>query len=133
MGIPCHGSGEQTFYQAAEISTMISLLQVIDNPRQDIHLAAVLHSPIAGLSLEELAELRLAAKGDLYDALLASGQPKAVSFRQQLEHWRQPGRSNRISLLLNEIYQETGFYQLAGALPGGSQRQANLLFLLNQA
>ncbi len=133
MGIPCHGAGGNTFYESAEVSTILSLLQVIDNPRQDIHLAAVLHSPIGGFQLEELAQLRLAAPGDLYDALQASESPKATAFRQMLARWRQPGRSNRISQLLQEIYQETGFYQMAGALPEGGQRQANLLFLLNQA
>ncbi len=133
MGIPCHGSGGNTFYEAAEVSVMLSLLQVIDNPRQDIHLATVLHSPIGGFSMEDLAALRLEAPGDLYEALLASDDLKAVSFCANLTKWQEPGQSNRISLLLGQLYQETGFFQLAGALPEGGQRQANLLFLLEQA
>ncbi len=133
MGVPCHSAGSNTFFEAAEVTVMLSLLQVIDNPRQDIHLAAVLHSPIGGFSFQELAQLRLAESGDLYDALLASDLPKAISFRQALLQWQEPGRSNRISLLLGDLYQETGFFQLAGALPDGGQRQANLLYLLEQA
>jgi len=133
MGIPCHGSGGSTFYEAAEVTVILSLLQIIDNPRQDIHLAAVLHSPIGGFSMEEMGKLRLQSPGDLYDALLAAEDPKAVLFRGKLAKWQEPGQSNRISFLLGQLYQETGFYQLAGALPEGGQRQANLLYLLEQA
>ena len=46
------------YFQAIEIHVMLSLLQVIDNPRQDIPLAAVLRSPLVGLTARELAEIR---------------------------------------------------------------------------
>src|SRR5262249_20260782 len=51
------------FYDSTEISDLLSLLTILDNPLQDLPLIAVLRSPIVGLSLEELAEIRLAADG----------------------------------------------------------------------
>ena len=54
----------------------LSLLQVLDNPLQDIPLAAVLHSPIVGLSAADLARIRLAnPRGSFYDALVAAAAP----------------------------------------------------------
>lgn len=72
-GIPAYGELSQGYFQASEVETMLSLLQIIDNPLQDIPLAAVLRSPIYGLSEEALAEIRLAAgSGSFYEAVLAA-------------------------------------------------------------
>ena len=69
-GIPAMSDGERDFFDTAEIEIMISLLKIIDNPLQDIEMASVLHSPVVGLSLSELAELRLLAPdASLYDAV----------------------------------------------------------------
>ncbi len=45
----------QNYFQATEIQTVVSLLQIIDNPYQDIPLVAVLRSPIVGLTEDQLA------------------------------------------------------------------------------
>ena len=50
------------FYESAEILDLLSLLQLLDNPLQDVPCLAVLRSPLVGLSLDELAEIRLAAR-----------------------------------------------------------------------
>lgn len=68
-GIPSFGEQSKGYFQAIEVEIMLSLLQVIDNPRQDIPLASVLRSPIVGLTEEELAQVRLCASGTFYDAL----------------------------------------------------------------
>ena len=58
------------FYQSVEISDLVSLLQILDNPLQDIPVLAVLHSPLVGLTLNELAEIRLALpKGHFWNAV----------------------------------------------------------------
>jgi ATP-dependent helicase/nuclease subunit A len=51
------------FYESSEILDLLSLLQLLDNPLQDVPAIAVLRSPLVGLSLDELAQIRLAAKG----------------------------------------------------------------------
>lgn len=69
-GIPVIGDQNKGFFQATEIEIMLSLLQVVDNPQQDIPLASVLRSPIVGLDEEELAVIRLAGKRlSFYDAM----------------------------------------------------------------
>ncbi|GAE04185.1 ATP-dependent nuclease, subunit A [Paenibacillus sp. JCM 10914] len=71
-GIPAYGEQNKGYFQAIEVEIMLSLLQVIDNPRQDIPLASVLRSPIIGLSENEMAQVRLCAQGSYYDALVAA-------------------------------------------------------------
>ena len=51
------------FYDRNEIMDLLSLLHLLDNPLQDVPAIAVLRSPLASLSLNELAQIRLAAKG----------------------------------------------------------------------
>ncbi|AZK46832.1 helicase-exonuclease AddAB subunit AddA [Paenibacillus lentus] len=71
-GIPAYGELSQGYFEASEVETMLSLLKVIDNPMQDIPLAAVLRSPLYNLSEEELAEIRLASpRSNYYGALQA--------------------------------------------------------------
>ena len=47
------------YFSTVEVQTVLSMLRLLDNPRQDIPMAAVLRSPMAGLTDEELAVLRL--------------------------------------------------------------------------
>ena len=58
-GIPAHTVSATGYFSTVEVQTVLSMLRILDNPRQDIPLTAVLRSPIAGLSDEELAKLRL--------------------------------------------------------------------------
>ncbi len=72
MGVPAYADIDTGYFSATEVETMLSLLKVIDNPRQDIPLAAVLRSPLVGLSADELAQIRLAERqGDYYGAMEA--------------------------------------------------------------
>ena len=61
-GIPAHTVSATGYFSTVEVQTVLSMLRILDNPRQDIPLTAVLRSPIAGLSDEELAKLRLKDK-----------------------------------------------------------------------
>ncbi|WP_046175394.1 helicase-exonuclease AddAB subunit AddA [Domibacillus indicus] len=142
-GIPVYANTSGGYFQATEISVMLSLLHVIDNPFQDIPLAAVLRSPIVRCTEDELASIRLASKkGSYFEALLAfmespdSGsaiKEKVSPFIEKLEKWRSIGRSGALSDLIWELYRDTQFYAFAGGMPGGKQRQANLRALYDRA
>ena len=58
----------------SEVGAVVSLLHVIDNPRQDVELIGALRSPLFGFSEQELAEIRLFdKKAEFYDALRSAG------------------------------------------------------------
>lgn len=144
QGIPVYADLRTGYFEATEVSVMLSLLKVIDNPYQDIPLAAVLRSPIVGLNEEELAVIRISnKKGSFYEALktycsTAESKDEALNektarFLRSLEKWRTQSRQGSLSELIWQIYCETRFYDFVGGLPGGKQRQANLRSLYDRA
>ncbi|WP_144376703.1 helicase-exonuclease AddAB subunit AddA [Paenibacillus sp. FSL A5-0031] len=142
-GIPAYAELSSGYFEATEVETMLSLLRVIDNPYQDIPLAAALRSPLFALNGEELARIRIqSAKSTYYDAVLqAAGdlfmdedtRRKLSLFLDSLDRWREEARQGSLANLLWEIYRETGYYDFVGGLPGGTQRQANLRALHDRA
>ena len=71
-GLPAYAELGTGYFEATEVEVMLSLLRVIDNPMQDIPLAAVLRSPIFGFSADDLARVRVCHEhGDFYAALQA--------------------------------------------------------------
>ena len=57
--IPAHVETSTGYFSALEVQTILSYLRILDNPYQDIPMAAVLKSPIVGLDEEELAQIRV--------------------------------------------------------------------------
>lgn len=144
LEVPAYADAPGGYFAAPEVQVVLSLLHLLDNPRQDIPLAAVLRSPIGGLDAAALARIRLACPtGDLYTAVekIVTGEAAADSvikerlavFWQQLHAWRDRARLRPPAEVLEEIYRATGYYDLVGALPGGKSRQANLNALVDRA
>lgn len=139
--IPVYAEVDSGYFSETEVQVMLSLLSVIDNPRQDIPLAGVLRSPLVGLSAAQLAEIRLVSPaGDLWSALTAVNAddvaplaPKAFEFIEQLNNWRALSRRKGVPELIWQIYRDTGYYDYVGGMPGGTLRQANLRALYDRA
>jgi len=156
-GIPAYADLATGYFAATEVDIMLSLLTVIDNPRQDIPLAGVLRSPIGGMTAEDLARIRLARKrASFWEAVrsaagLADGgesphdggggehglaeetRRSLKAFLEKLESWRDFARREPLGDLIGLLYRETGYYDYVGGLPGGGQRQANLRALVDRA
>lgn len=141
QGIPAFADTGAGFFKTSEVQVILSLLQIIDNPLQDIPLLSVIRSPIFSFSTDELADLRLAdRKAALYNALqvLAEGSEgpaskKAASFLRDLQRWRDMALYMSTDQLLWRLYNETGYFGMVGAMPAGEQRQANLRILFERA
>ena len=141
LGIPVYAELGSGYFKATEVGVMLSLLQIIDNPRQDMPLVSVLRSPIVGLSIEELSQIRLhLEKATFYEALVKTSEQetgelgiKARNFLEQLDDWRTMARQGNLADLIWTLYRETGYFDYVGAMPGGNQRQANLRALHDRA
>ena len=152
LEVPLTVHDVESYFQATEVRVMMALLKIIDNPKQDIPLVAVLRSPIVGLSNKELAFIRLQnRRADFYTALMTCQsnfenhslqqssalnpdqltrlQQKITTFIEQLTEFRQVAQQQTLVNLIWHIYQETGYLDYVGAMPGGQQRQANLCLL----
>src|SRR5690625_7438693 len=72
QGIPVYAELSTGYFEAIEVRNMLNFLKILDNPMQDIPLAAVLKSPIVGLNEEDLARVRLADKNNHFYGALRS-------------------------------------------------------------
>jgi ATP-dependent helicase/nuclease subunit A len=131
------------FYESAEVLDLLSLLQLLDNPLQDVPCLAVLRSPLVGLSLDELAEIRHAARGrHFWTALNRSAevglsrpetQAKIDAFRQRFSRWRRLSRLGSLSQCLEEILAETLYADWLRGQPRGPERVAGVTAFLQLA
>lgn len=143
-GIPVFSPETGGFFEAAEISFILSLLRVLDNPVQDIPLAAVMLSPLFGFSAGELADIRASAKerleaGEtepLYRSVAASadeGDEKAAAFLKKVESLRRLSLTLSAGELVRRVCEETGFDAIVGAMPDGERRRLNVGLLCDYA
>ncbi|MCZ2259014.1 helicase-exonuclease AddAB subunit AddA [Sporosarcina sp. G11-34] len=144
-GIPGYAELSRGYFDALEVMIMLNTLRVIDNPYQDIPLVSVLRSPFIGMTENELAQVRLAATNEpFYEALkkfirtggsgiMPETQKKLEKFYRQFEEWRNLARRGSLSELIWQVYTDTHYYEIVGAMPNGKQRQANLRALHDRA
>ena len=142
-GIPYYAETAEGYFNMPEVETVLQFLCILDNPRQDIPLLAVLHSPVYGLTAEELVLIRLEGGKDglFFDcvtAYLRDGEDEALrgrlsAFLADLERWRKAARDLSLPELLRMLYRETGYYDYLSVTAGGTLRQANLRLLLEKA
>jgi len=130
-GIRCAADADEDFFASMEIAVLFSFLQVIDNPRQDVPLIAVLRSPLFGFVPDELAALRSQQRtGDFYDALLLSEDGHSKAFLAVLRSLRDSAAHLSVRELLSEIYRKCNVLGVFGAMHRGAERKENLLAFL---
>ena len=130
-GIRCAADAGEDFFASMEIAVLFSFLQVIDNPRQDVPLIAVLRSPLFGFVPDELAALRSQQRtGDFYDALLLSEDGHSKAFLAVLRSLRDGAAHLSVRELLSEIYRKCNVLGIFGAMHRGAERKENLLAFL---
>lgn len=132
QGIPVGFGQGDGFFQAEEISAVISLLAVLDNPHQDIPLIAVLRFPALGFDADELSAIRAAAPdADFFTALRAwsTEHEKGQRFLALLERLRRAAPDLRAADLIEEILEELDMLAVCSAMRDGEQRRARLMEL----
>lgn len=140
-GIPAFSDSGTGYFQTIEIKTILSLLEIVDNPFQDIPLLAVLRSPLFFLSPEELIDIRLGRENiSFYEAMAgyAAEQLDALSLKlrniiDRLRYFRELAVYTPVDEFIWKLYEETGYLSYVGAMPGGALRQANLKVLFQRA
>ena len=136
-GIPAVVNERDGYFEAQEIQLLLSLLQIIDNPEQDLPMAAVLHSGLVGLDANELGALRLTGDGSLWSVMpLYAEQAQdehLLQFIAHIERWRTLSRRHGVADLLWDIYETLDYVNYVGAMPNGLVRRANVMALYERA
>ncbi len=132
LGIPVN-INLNSFAESIEVSTFLSLLKVIDNPKNDIALATVLLSPMFGFSPDELANIRLKERyNSLYSSLIFAADNsnvRARNFLTKLEEFRLKAVTLPIGKLVSTLLIDTEYLNIVSSMPMGEQRRNNLLLL----
>lgn len=136
-GIPAVVNERDGYFEAQEIQLLLSLLQIIDNPEQDLPMAAVLHSGLVGLDANELGALRLTGDGSLWSVMPLYAEQaqdeRLIQFIAHIEHWRTLSRRHGVADLLWDIYETLDYVNYVGAMPNGLVRRANVMALYERA
>ena len=155
QGIPAYSTAKSGYFSALEVVTILNYLAILDNPEQDVPYAAILRSPIVGLTAEELAMVRcvngtpssgnkdarylsMAECTRRYAAGMAEQtnyvlRDKLADFLTYYDAARDSVPHTPIHELIWNILTQTGYFDYASALPGGAQRAANLRMLTEKA
>lgn len=151
-GIPAYAQSSTGYFSTFEIKKILSTLTTIDNPYQDIDLAAFLKSPIIDISDRELSDIVFFYKKGLskenifrlYDALIyciqnedsfimAGLRQKLIRAEEFLDKYRRKSKYMGIDSIILDIYETTGYLDYISAMPAGEIRRANLLMLVEEA
>ena len=134
--IPVRKSSSKGFFGSFEIRLALDLLKIIDNPYQDIPLAAVLLSPVAGLDANGLARIKTNYTGSpfrLYPACFMYLEKqsddtagKLSGFLERLRSWSEKALHFSFAQFLKEVLEESGLYNMCSAMTYGEARRANL-------
>ena len=152
-GIPVYADARENLLDAPHIRPLIALLRVIDNPAQDIYLAAAMLGPLFGFTDDDLVRLRAQSakmseelekqeeqsetqpkrkrKMSLYGALLLtvnSGEEdeftgRVRTFYSRLNELRRMARSVPTEQLMEEIFASTGYLAALGVMENGTRRR----------
>lgn len=144
-GIPAYADSSEGYFNVREIRLILSYLAVIDNPLQDIPLAAVLLSYFGRLDTKELAQIRSVDKSrrlytqlenladDPQDQIRPETVQKVRIFLERLGGYRERAERMAVHDLVWAVLYDTGYYDYVGTMPAGARRQANLDILLTRA
>ncbi len=147
MGIPTYADTGMGYFDTIEIKTVMSFLRIIDNPMQDIPLLSVLKSPIlpcTSFTPEDFIDIRLENNNtNLYECMRLISESedeekkeireKCRNFLKDLKEYKEKSLYMSTDEFLWHLYMKSGYYAYVGALPSGSQRQANLKILFERA
>ena len=134
-GVPVNARQGGAFFTQPEVSFAISMLSVIDNPRQDVPLIAALRGIPFGFTPDELTAVRAAAKGDLWDALRlrAKRDARCRAFVELVEELRSFAREDPTDSLLRRLYDRTELMTVCGVMADAPRRVGELMQLYEYA
>lgn len=136
QGIPVAAVQGGDYFASVEVSTLVSMLAVLDNPHQDIPLIAVLRSPAFGFSADALSAIRGADRqSDFYTALKAAAETDKAcrAFLEKLERLRDLAADLPMAELVWLLLTELDLLALCSAMRDGAQRRARLMAFIGLA
>ncbi|MEG0571377.1 MAG: 3'-5' exonuclease, partial [Oscillospiraceae bacterium] len=137
FNVPSWCDVSQGYFTSYEISVMLNLLRIIDNPLKDVALLCVLMSPMFGFSADKITQIRLINKNQpLYLNLSQAanlGDEDATTFLKTLDELRTLSSVLPADRMIQKIYEQTDFISMVEAMFQEDQSSANLKLFLSYA
>ncbi len=141
IGVPAWSEKSGSFFGTPEVSTILSILRILDNPIQDIPLVSTMMSPIYGFNPDEISAIRMSDKSKpIYFALKNfvccndnKLSDKCRKFINDIETFRTLSYKLTVGELINYIYEITGYTYIVQTMSQGEFRLCNLRLLLEYA
>ncbi len=151
MGIAAHAQLSGGFLESPSVLETLSLLRVLDNPRQDIDLASTLVGIYGCITLNELQTLQLAADnpytplheivervaeraaGNNADRVPADLRRRVANHMERLKRWRQVLRNRGIAGGMITILEDAAVRPVLSGRRDGGTELANLELLMARA
>lgn len=131
-GIPVVANNKLNLFETNEVSVLISLLKIIDNPTLDIPLLATLMSVFYGFSADDIAKAKISFKSkNLYGSIANDDGFK--SFIDDLDRYKKYASSMSVECLIRQIISETSYLSVISAMGNGEQRRLNVMKLVDIA
>lgn len=135
-GIPCSCDVEEHFFNTLEITSVISLLKIIDNPLQDIPFIAAMMSPFFAFDADEVSRIRIDQQdGPMYIAVRRYAEThadeKIKKFLDTLDRYRYFSALFSCSELILKILDDTNFIEVMSTFQNGEVRVENLHFFVS--
>ena len=131
--IPVVANNKTNLFDNNEVSILISLLRVIDNPSRDVPLLATLMSVFYGFSADDIAKVRVGRKNENLYTSICSDRETFGSFIEDIDTYRKLASSMSVESFLRELIGKTSYLSLISAMGNAQQRKLNVLKLLELA
>lgn len=130
--IPVAVNNKQDLFDNNEITMLVSLLRVIDNPIQDVPLLATLMSPFYGYTPDEIASAKVEQRGqNLYSSISKSALFE--KFNSDLDKYRKYASTMSVASFLRQVISETSYMALVSSMGNAEQRRLNVLKFISIA
>ncbi|MFV0503970.1 MAG: helicase-exonuclease AddAB subunit AddA [Lachnospirales bacterium] len=140
MNIPAFALNKISFFDTYEVGLMVSILQIIDNSMQDLHILTVLRSPLYGVTSEELLNISSIKQDFFYEKILMyieeNKNPTSKKIKKLLNNlniWKKQAKNTKVSKLIGTIYEDTNIVSFMNVLDDREIRVGNLLLLKEKA
>jgi len=134
LGIPVYTEESGSYFSTIEITFVMSLLKIIDNPLQDVEFIAVLRSPVFGFDDDDLVQLKSIDKNaGVYELLKRSDQPKAIAALERIDRYIEMAEFSSPADILNYILDDTDYESIVATMPNSNVRLMNIQLLRERA
>lgn len=136
MGVPAHYEKKRGFFENAEVVTMLSFLNIIDNPVQDVPLLSVMLSPMFPFTEDDITKMRCKNRsGSIYELLKENYNCdiKVKAFLDTVYQLRMLSVTLGVGELIRRIFELTAYDSVVGAMENGEKHILNLQLLIDYA